>query len=387
VEAALTRTPIDPVDLTARLVRCPSVTPASAGALELIEALLRAADFTCTRVDRGGVANLFARWGAAAAGPVIGFNGHVDVVPPGERSLWTDDPFGGVVRDGNLWGRGAADMKSGVAAFVAAAIDLVRVDPPQGAIVVTLTSDEEGPATDGTRAILDWMAGAGERMDACIVGEPTCPERLGDTIKIGRRGSITAKIRVRGVQGHAAYPERAVNPLHGLVAYLDRLLAAPLDAGSADFDPSTLAITTIDTGNPASNVIPAEVSATLNIRFNDHHTGAGLEAMLRARAAEVAAATGAQFDIATTISGESFLTPPGTLSDLVAKAILAETGIAARLSTSGGTSDARFIRAHCPVVEFGIVGQTMHKVDESVAVADIHALKAIYGRILKAFFA
>jgi len=377
----------DAVALAARLVRCASVTPAEAGALNLAAETLEAAGFRCVRVDRGGVANLFARWGAQGAARSFGFNGHVDVVPPGDRALWADDPFGGVVRDGRLWGRGAADMKSGVAAFIAAACDLVRTAPPEGAIIITLTCDEEGPATDGTRALLDWMAERQERMDVCLVGEPTCPERLGEMIKIGRRGSITARVTVRGVQGHAAYPDRAVNPIHALIAYLAELTAAPLDHGSADFDPSTLAVTTVDTGNPASNVIPAEVRATLNIRFNDLHSGASLGDMLRARAAEVAAATGARFDIATTVSGESFLTPPGPLSDLVARAILAETGVQAQLSTSGGTSDARFIRAHCPVVEFGIVGQTMHKVDESVAVADIEALKSIYGRVLRDYFA
>ncbi|MEY2956648.1 MAG: hypothetical protein RL123_1376 [Pseudomonadota bacterium] len=378
---------VDPVALCARLVRCASVTPDEAGALGIAAETLESAGFRCVRVDRGGVANLFARWGAQGAARTFGFNGHVDVVPPGDRALWADDPFGGVVRDGRLWGRGAADMKSGVAAFIAAACDLVRRAPPEGAIIITLTCDEEGPATDGTRALLDWMAEQGERMDVCLVGEPTCPERLGEMIKIGRRGSITARVTVRGVQGHAAYPDRAVNPIHALIDYLSDLTRAPLDAGSADFDPSTLAITTIDTGNAASNVIPAEARATLNIRFNDHHSGATLEAMLRARAAEVAARTRARFEIAATVSGEAFLTPPGPLSDLVARAVVAETGIEPRLSTSGGTSDARFIRAHCPVVEFGIVGQTMHKADESVAVADIAALRSIYARILGDYFA
>ena len=377
----------DPVDLTARLVRCPSVTPLEAGALDLLQAELTAAGFDCHRIPRGGVDNLFARFGARGANRSFGFNGHVDVVPPGDPALWTVDPFGGVIRDGRLWGRGAADMKSGVAAFVAAAIDLVREGPPDGAIVITVTGDEEGVATDGTTAILDWMAAQGERMDVCLVGEPTCPEALGDMIKIGRRGSLNARITARGVQGHAAYPDRARNPVHALVALLARLTARPLDAGSAAFDPSTLALTTIDVGNPATNVIPAEARAGLNIRFNDLHSGEGLVHWLRTEAEAEAARSGVEISVETSISGESFVTPPGPLVDLVQAAIRAETGRVAALSTSGGTSDARFVRAHCPVVEFGLVGQTMHKTDEHVEVAQIEALTRIYRRILADYFA
>lgn len=377
----------DPVDLTARLIRCPSVTPVEGGALVLLESLLRDAGFDCTRVDRGGVANLFARWGARGHAKTFGFNGHTDVVPVGDVAAWTKPPFGGDIADGVLWGRGAVDMKSGVAAFVAAAVDFVRDTPPDGALILTLTGDEEGPATDGTVALLDFMAQAGEAMSVCLVGEPTCPNVLGEMMKIGRRGSINARIVARGVQGHVAYPHRARNPLPAMVRLLDRLAGHVLDTGSDHFDASTLAITTIDTGNAATNVIPAECSAGVNIRFNDLHSGASLRDWLQAQADDVARDTGIEFDLSTSISGESFLTPPGALSDLVADAVAQVTGIRPELSTSGGTSDARFIKDHCPVVEFGLVGDTMHQVDERVPVVDIIALKNIYLRILQTYFA
>ncbi len=379
--------PVDPVALTADLIRCPSVTPAEGGALVLLEGVLTAAGFACTRVDRGGISNLFARWGDKGHARTFGFNGHTDVVPVGDAGAWTMAPFGGETRDGRIWGRGAADMKSGVAAFVAAAVDLVRTSPPEGAVILAITGDEEDVALDGTRALLDWMAAQGEAMSVCLVGEPTCPERLGDMIKIGRRGSLTAKFTATGVQGHAAYPHRAKNPLPALVRLLDRFASHALDHGTAHFDASTLAITTIDTGNPASNVIPAEARATVNIRFNDAHSGASVSDWLRSEAARVTDETGVAMAVAISISGESFLTPPGPLSDLVAAAVTAETGVTPVFSTSGGTSDARFVKDHCPVVEFGLVGQTMHKVDENVPVAEIHALKAIYGRILRDYFA
>lgn len=381
----------DPVALAADLVRCPSVTPEEGGALVLLERYLAGAGFTCTRVDRGGVANLFARWGPKGHPRSFGFNGHTDVVPPGDPSAWTRPPFGGEIAGGMLWGRGAADMKSGVAAFAAAAADIARAGvtdgATDGAVILAITGDEEGEAEHGTRALLDWMATRGERMSACLVGEPTCPERLGDTIKIGRRGSLTAQIVARGVQGHAAYPERACNPLPVLVAYLHRLARHRLDGGTAHFDPSTLAITTIDTGNPASNVIPAEARATVNIRFNDAHTPDSLSAWLAAEARAAEGDSGVRLSLAIRVSGESFVTPPGPLSDLVASAVAAETGITPALSTSGGTSDARFIRAHCPVVEFGLVGRTMHQTDEHVPVEDIRRLKAVYARILRDYFA
>ena len=377
----------DPVALTAALIRCPSVTPEDGGAMAILEELLGTAGFECHRADRGGVANLFARWGKKGANRSFGFNGHVDVVPVGDLAAWTQDPFGAAVIDGWMFGRGATDMKSGVAAFAAAAVDFVRDTPPDGAVILAITGDEEGPSVDGTVALLDWMAKQGERMTACLVGEPTCPKTLGDMMKIGRRGSLTAWITAHGVQGHSAYPHRARNPMSALVRLLGSLEAEPLDQGTAHFDASTLAITTIDCGNPATNVIPAKGTATVNIRFNDSHSGASLTAWLQEKADAVAAETGVRFDLRVSISGESFLTPPGAFTDLVAKAVQAETGVVPEASTSGGTSDARFVKDHCPVVEFGLVGQTMHQVDERVEVAQIVRLKAIYTRILQDYFA
>lgn len=378
---------VDPVELTQRLVRCPSVTPDEGGALSLLEELLSGAGFACTRVERNGVQNLFARWGDGGNARVFGFNGHTDVVPVGDREAWTHDPFGAEIVDGVLYGRGATDMKSGVAAFVAAAAEFVRETPPEGSVVLAITGDEEGDAVDGTRALLDWMAEHGERMDVCLVGEPTCPETMGEMIKIGRRGSLTAHITATGVQGHSAYPHRAKNPLPAMAKLVDRLSSATLDEGTEHFDPSTLAVTTVDTGNPANNVIPAACRAGVNIRFNDAHSSASLTEWLQAEANKVAVETGIDIAMTVKVSGESFLTPPGDLSDLVAKAVQAETGVAPKLSTTGGTSDARFVKDHCPVVEFGLVGQTMHQVDERVEVAQIAQLKGIYTRILRDYFA
>ena len=378
---------VDAVDLTARLIRCPSVTPVEGGALVILQSVLSEAGFACSRVDRGGIANLFARWGLRGANKTFGFNGHTDVVPVGDRAAWTHDPFGAEVVDGWMYGRGATDMKSGVAAFVAAAIDFVRNSPPDGAVLLAITGDEEDVALDGTVALLDWMAQNGERMTHCLVGEPTCPNEMGEMMKIGRRGSMTGYFTAAGVQGHSAYPHRAKNPMSALVKLLTRLEAQPLDTGTAHFDASTLAITTIDCGNPANNVIPAKGSATVNIRFNDAHSGASLSRWLQDHATAVQAETGVQIGLRITISGESFLTPPGDFSALIARAVQAETGRMPEASTSGGTSDARFVKDHCPVVEFGLVGKTMHQVDERVEVAHIHALKSIYGRILKDYFA
>jgi succinyl-diaminopimelate desuccinylase len=377
----------DAADLTARLVRCASVTPEEGGALVLLQALLEEAGFACTRVDRNGTANLFARWGEKAHARSFGFNGHTDVVPIGKREDWTHDPFGAEIEEGFLYGRGATDMKSGVAAFAAAAVDFVRQTPPDGAVVLAITGDEEGDATDGTVALLDWMAAEGEQMDVCLVGEPTCPDHMGQMMKIGRRGSMNAWFEVTGTQGHSAYPHRALNPLPAMARLMDRLASHELDQGTAHFDASTLAVVTIDTGNPATNVIPAKASACINIRFNDSHSGASLSDWLRSEAAAVDADFGTSTDVAIKISGESFLTPPGRLSDLVGKAVEAETGVRPELSTTGGTSDARFVKDHCPVVEFGLVGKTMHAVDERVEVAQIHQLKAIYTRILTEYFA
>ncbi len=379
--------PLDPVELTADLVRCASVTPAEAGALQHLQAILSAAGFECIRVDRGGVANLFARWGPRGHARSFGFNGHTDVVPAGDATAWSVDPFGAQIRDGHLWGRGATDMKSGVAAFAAAAVDFVTETPPDGAVILAITGDEEGDAIDGTSALLDWMAQNGEAMSVCLVGEPTCPERLGDMIKIGRRGSMTAYFTATGIQGHAAYPHRARNPVPAVARLIDRLSRDVLDEGTEHFDPSTLAATTIDTGNSANNVIPATCCATVNIRFNDAQDSASLSQWLRSEADAVASQTGVSIDMTVKVSGESFLTPPGALSDLVSSVVRQETGVTPELSTSGGTSDARFVKDHCPVVEFGLVGKTMHQVDERVEVAQIEALKRIYRRILERYFA
>ncbi len=380
--------PSDPVALTAALVRCRSVTPDAADAMRLLAGRLGEAGFDCTRVDRGGVPNLFARFGPKDAARSFGFNGHLDVVPPGVESDWTHPAFGARIENGRMFGRGTVDMKSGVAAFAAAAIDFVRAAPPaDGAVILAITGDEEGPARDGTRALLDWMAETGERMDACLVGEPTCPEVMGEAMKIGRRGSMTVHFTVKGVQGHAAYPHRAINPLPAIARLADRLAGLRLDSGTDHFDPSTIALVTIDTGNPATNVIPASARMSANIRFNDLHSGHSVAEVLGKVAEEVAEGFDVDIDMEVSISGEAFLTPPGPLSDLVAAAVEAETGRRPALSTSGGTSDARFVKDHCPVVEFGLVGQGMHAVDESVDVGQIGTLKAIYRRILDAYFA
>ncbi|WP_084861693.1 succinyl-diaminopimelate desuccinylase [Salibaculum halophilum] len=377
---------IDAVDLTADLIRCPTVTPAEAGALVLLDDLLSAAGFETVRVDRNGVPNLFARWGPKGAARTFGFNGHTDVVPVGDIAQWSVDPFGAEQHAGLLYGRGATDMKSAVAAFAAAAVDLVTETPPDGAVILAITGDEEGPGVDGTRALLDWMAHQDERMDVCLVGEPTCPETLGDMIKIGRRGSMSAWITVTGKQGHAAYPHRARNPLPAMARLMDRLAGWELDQGTAHFDPSTLAVVSIETGNAATNVIPGRCRGIINIRFNDLHSGAGLSDWLRAEAAAVADTFGVEIEFDIKVSGESFLTPPGELSTLVSRAVTAETGRLPELSTTGGTSDARFVKDHCPVVEFGLVGKTMHQVDECVPVDEIARLKAIYARILRDYF-
>ena len=378
---------LDPADLTARLVRCPSVTPKEGGALALLEAELTAAGFACERIDRGGVANLLARAGARGAPRTFGFNGHTDVVPTGPEGAWTHPPFSGAEVDGQIWGRGSVDMKSGVAAFACAAMRVARDLPPDGAILLAITGDEEGDATDGTVALLDGMEARGEAMTVCLVGEPTSPDRFGQAMKIGRRGSMNAHVTATGIQGHSAYPSRNRNPVPALARLVDRLSTHRLDEGTEHFDPSNLEVTSFDTGNPATNVVPGACRATVNIRFNDRHTGASLTDWLRAEAARVAEETGIAIDLTATISGEAFLTPPGPLSDLVADAVQAECGARPALSTSGGTSDARFVKDHCPVVEFGLVGKGMHEVDERVPVEDVRRLAAIYERILRAYFA
>lgn len=377
----------DPIKLTADLIRCPSVTPIEGGALVLLEDLLKTAGFTCVRVDKGGISNLFARWGDKGATKTFGFNGHTDVVPVGDEAAWTHGPFNADIVDGVMYGRGATDMKSGVAAFAAAAIDFVQATPPNGAIILTITGDEEGDALDGTTALLEYMDREGEQMDVCLVGEPTCPNEMGEMMKIGRRGSLTAWIEVTGKQGHSAYPHRAKNPLPAMARLMDRLASHELDQGTDHFDASTLAIVTIDTGNPATNVIPASCRGTVNIRFNDLHSGASLSDWLQTEADKVSADFDMPITMKIKVSGESFITPPGRLSDLVAKSVAAETGITPEMSTTGGTSDARFVKNHCPVVEFGLVGKTMHQVDENVPVKQISQLKNIYTRILKDYFA
>lgn len=375
---------IDPVTLTAELIRCPTVTPDEGGALLLLETLLGQAGFACTRISRGGVENLYARWGQGS--PVFAFAGHTDVVPVGDEAAWTHAPFSGDREDGVLWGRGAVDMKSGVAAFVAAACGFIAETPPQGSISLLITGDEEGPSVDGTRAILDWMRAAGETADFCLVGEPTSVARLGDTIKIGRRGSMTGRLVVRGRQGHAAYPERAANPLPVLGQICHRLSDQPIDLGSTHFQPSTLALSSIDTGNPASNVIPAEGRAVFNVRFNDLQSSESIKVWTEQIVADVLRGTECSADIEWSVSGESFLTQPGPLIDIPVDAITDRMLERPALTTGGGTSDARFIKDLCPVMEFGLVGDTMHQVDERVPEADIRLLSEIYSDILRRFF-
>lgn len=378
--------PIDPIALTQDLIRCPSVTPADAGALGVLERELTAMGFTCTRLrfEEAGtdpVDNLYARLGTAS--PHFCFAGHTDVVPTGDRAGWSVDPFGAEIIDGKLYGRGTSDMKGAIACFVAAVRSFLdRNGIPNGSISLLITGDEEGPSINGTAKVLDWMRQQGEVMDACVVGEPTNPRAMGDMIKIGRRGSVTATLTAYGAQGHVAYPHLADNPLPRLTEALTLLTQSPLDEGTAHFQPSTLALTTIDVGNPASNVIPAKGTAKFNIRFNDLHTPDSLEAHIR----DVLEEVGGTWDLKMQVSGVAFLTPPGPLVKTVAGAIQAVTGREPELSTSGGTSDARFIKDHCPVVEFGLVGATMHKVDENVALSDILSLTAIYDRILSDYF-
>lgn len=378
--------PPDPVALTQALLRCASVTPVEGGAIALLEEILAPFGFACRRADRGGIANLYARRGDA--GRVFGFAGHTDVVPVGDLAAWSRDPFGAEIEGDTLYGRGATDMKSGVAAFVAAVCAEASAGTiAAGSVALLITGDEEGEAAHGTRAILDAMDDWGERLDLCLVGEPTSVERLGDVMKIGRRGSLNCRITARGRAGHVAYPERALNPLPALVSLLDRLAREPLDTGSAHFQRSTLALTSIDVGNPVTNVIPERAEARFNIRFNDLHTGQGLIDRLSALCEATGRESEVEFRLEAKISGESFLTQPGELTDLISSAVQQETGQSPEMTTGGGTSDARFITQHCPVVEFGLTGRTMHQVDERVSVAEIQALTAIYRRVLREFFA
>lgn len=377
---------IDPVSLTADLIRCLTVTPAEGGALQLLEGLLSSYGFDCTRVDRNGIPNLCAIWGKGNNGRTFGYNGHTDVVPIGNRDDWTYDPFGAEIRDGILYGRGATDMKSSVAAFVTAAIDFVESTPPDGRVILAITGAEETASPDGTPAILDWMGERGIQADHFLVGEPTSLQTIGDAIKIGRRGAVTVYLIVTGVQGHSGYPEKAVNPLPALVELLHAFQAEPLDHGTENFAPSTLAITTVDTGNPAHNVIPAACKATVNIRFNDSWTSEKILAWVSARTDRIAQEFGVKISSTHRLSGECFFTPPGGFSTLIQNAVRQETGITPALTTLGGISDARHLVNHCPVVEAGLTGESLHKVDEHVSVEEIHMLKAIYIRILRDYF-
>ena len=380
-------TKIDPINLTAELIRCQSVTPTDGGALKLLSSILEKEGFDCHYINRGGVLNLFAIWGRNNNGKTFGFNGHTDVVPVGDKSLWTKDPFGGEIKNKKIWGRGACDMKSAVASFVAAAVDYIRKTPPNGSIVIAITGDEEGDAIDGTRAILDWMEVNNIKVDSFLVGEPTSVNKTGDTMKIGRRGSMTVHLSVKGKQGHSAYPHLANNPIPGLAKLVNKISSHELDQGNEYFDPSNLSVTTIDTGNNASNVIPAETTATINIRFNDLHSSGTLKNWLLSEINIIENEFNIKFSSIFKVSGESFLTLPNGFSAIVEKAIKSKTGITPELSTSGGTSDARFIKNHAPVVEVGLVGKTMHQTDEHVDLSDIEKLKSIYSSILENYFA
>lgn len=372
---------LDVVQLTQALITRPSVTPTDAGAMDTVQQVLENLGFACTRLKFGEIENLYARRGTAS--PNLCFAGHTDVVPSGVRNLWRYDPFGAEIHDGAVIGRGAVDMKGGIAAWIAA---VSRHTDQAGSLSFLITGDEEGVATDGTVRVVEWLKERGEVIDHCIVGEPSSAAQLGDMIKVGRRGSINATFTVSGKQGHVAYPQRALNPLPVLVDLLAALKGRVLDDGYADFQPSNLEITTIDTGNTATNIIPQDARARINIRFNPAHTGAELKAWFETLAAEHAERTGAKIEVQTAISGEAFLTEAGLFVDLIADVIQAKLRLETDRSTTGGTSDARFIRDLCPVVEFGLVGQTMHQINECVAVADLEALTDAYSALIEAYF-
>ena len=374
-----------PLALARALIRCPSVTPAEGGALDVLGGALEGIGFTCHRLpfEEPGTArvdNLYARRGSGA--PNFCFAGHTDVVPVGERAGWTREPFAATVEGGVLYGRGAADMKGAIAAFVAACARFGAAGAGGGSISLLITGDEEGPAVNGTRKVLAWLAGRGETLDACLVGEPTNPEALGEMVKIGRRGSLNGTLRVGGRQGHVAYPALADNPLPRLLALLNAMLAMELDEETAHFQPSRLELTSVDVGNAATNVIPGAATARFNVRFNDRHTGASLAHAIRA----CLDAVGAPYALTTEVSGEAFVTPPGRLSTIISESVAAVTGRTPALSTTGGTSDARFIKDHCPVAEFGLIGRTMHRTDECVPVAALEGLADIYLGILERYF-
>jgi succinyl-diaminopimelate desuccinylase len=383
--------PADPVALARDLLRCPSVTPAEGGALALIEGVLKAAGFEVHRVTfaepgTAPVENLYARIGNAA--PHLVFAGHTDVVPPGDEAKWTHPPFAGEIASGTLFGRGAVDMKGSIACALAAVRDhlAARGGKPRGSISFLITGDEESIAVNGTVKLLRWAAERGETFDHCILGEPSNAAAIGDTIKVGRRGSLNGTLVVTGKQGHVAYPERADNPVRGLVTLMSALMAAPLDRGSAHFVPSNLEFTSIDIGNPVVNLIPNEARARFNIRFNDCHSQVSLKMLIERNAAEAAAGRVRWHIEWEPSNADVFVTEPGPFVDLVSGAIKTVTGSEPKLSTTGGTSDARFIKDYCPVLEFGLVGQTMHQVDEHTAVADLTTLTAVYRAILDRYF-
>jgi succinyl-diaminopimelate desuccinylase len=392
-ELAVNAAPVDPIELAAELIRRPSVTPKDEGALDIVASRLERLGFACHRLvfdDPGPdgekadpIGNLYARLGNGH--PNLCFAGHTDVVPTGPAEGWSFEPFAAALRGGELCGRGAVDMKGAIAAFVAAAERFLaaRGDEFTGSISLLITGDEEAAAINGTRKVLEWLRQRGEVLDACLVGEPTSAAALGDMIKIGRRGSMTGRIVVEGVQGHVAYPHLVDNAAHRLVALLHALISAPLDQGTEHFQPSSLQVTTIDIGNPVTNIAPGTARATFNIRFNDKW----LSATLKDWVAERLSAIGGKYQLSWEVSGESFLVPPGRVSDCLTAAIGSITGRTPELSTTGGTSDARFIHAYCPVAEFGLVGQTMHKADERVDIADLTRLTAIYQAFLDRFFA
>lgn len=381
----------DPIRLTEALVRCPSVTPDEGGALTLLEQVLRPAGFDCHRLvmtERGtpDVDNLYARFGRGQ--PNLCFAGHTDVVPVGNAAAWTRPPFGAEIHGGVMYGRGTVDMKGAIACFVAAALRFIDKHgaQPDFSLSLLITGDEEGPSINGTMKVLDWMREKGEVMDACVVGEPSNPKALGDEIKIGRRGSLNGEIVVHGKQGHAAYPQLAENPVPKLARLIDRLSSTPLDRGTPDFEASSLQVTVISAPNTATNVIPAEARAKFNVRYNDLWRRPKVEAWVREQCAMAGAEVGARFDVSFSGTGDVFLTKPGPLVDTMRRAVGDVTGRSPALSTGGGTSDARFIQAFCPVIEFGLVNETIHAIDEHVAVADLVKLTEIYERFIAGYF-
>lgn len=376
---------LDPVELAGDLIRRPSVTPADAGAMDTLQRALEGLGFSCRRMRFGAIENLYARRGTA--GRNLCFAGHTDVVPAGDRAAWRYDPFGADISEGVLHGRGAVDMKGAVAAWTAAVSNLLSRGEIGGSLSFLITGDEEGEATDGTVRVVEALRAEGEVIDHCVVGEPTSSAVLGDMLKVGRRGSINAYIEVTGAQGHVAYPHKAANPVPVLVKLLSALQARKLDDGYHSFPPSNLEITTVDVGNPTTNLIPAKAAARVNIRFNPAHTGAALAAWFEDQARIAGEGFNGTVTVRSQISGEAFLTEPGPFVDTVAGAIRDVTGVDPDRSTTGGTSDARFIRSLCPVVEFGLVGATMHGIDERVPVDEIRQLTAVYEAIIERYFA